>query len=92
MFGYKTEEVLETLAKSIDSAGNIMLYIENPIVPRSDIINRLFNVFKEGYKTRTSIVSQYAANEIALKSGTELVENLYKALKMKQILQWKVEC
>jgi KaiC/GvpD/RAD55 family RecA-like ATPase len=81
MFGYKTEEVLETLAKSIDSVGNIMLYIENPIAPRSDIINRLFNVCKEEYKTSTSIVSQYASDEIALKSGTQLVESLYKALK-----------
>jgi hypothetical protein len=36
---------------------------------------------RKNIKTRRSIISQYAANEIALKSGTQMVESLYKALK-----------
>jgi hypothetical protein len=81
MFGYKTEDVLETLEDSIESVDDILPYIKNTVGARSDIINRLFGIFKEENKTRTSIISQYAANEIALKSGTQMVGSLYQALK-----------
>jgi hypothetical protein len=81
MFAYKTHEVLEILEDSIESVDDILPYIKNTVGARSDIINRLFGIFKEKYKTKTFIISQYAANEIALKSGTQMVESLYYALK-----------
>jgi hypothetical protein len=73
MFGFKTSVVIELLDKSIRNIGDIVPYILDTTGEHGDnIVNRLFNVIKQ----KRSIVSEYAAIQLALALGPRWVENI----------------
>jgi hypothetical protein len=77
MFTFKTSEVLELLDQSIRIIGDVLPYIQGTIGDQSDnVVNRLFNVFKK----KRSIVSEYAATQLALAMGPLLIENISASL------------
>jgi hypothetical protein len=82
MFDFKTNEVVDKLDQSVRSVQDVLPYIQGTIGDQSNfVVNRLFNIFVENSKWKQSIVSEYAANQLAMKVGPILVANLVKALK-----------
>jgi len=80
MFCFKTQDVVALLDESIQAVHDVNQYIFGTVGIESKlVVNRLFNAYKG--KSNSTIVSEYAASELALKLGPRLVENLYQAIK-----------
>jgi len=80
MFRFTTREIVNLLNQSINSVAIFRPDIFFGVGLLSDaIINRLFNVYEE--KSNKTIVSEYAANEVARIQGPRLIEDLYDATK-----------
>ena len=82
MFLFKTATVIEYLDNSVAAVSDIMPYITGVIGDISNnVINRLFSHFYRpggiSQKARTTcIVSEWAASQLAMKGGPNLVKNL----------------
>jgi hypothetical protein len=83
MFGYPTAEVLRNIDDSLAFAGDIAQYIEGTLGNRSrSVVNRLIgSSHNQQSKTTTySILSDFAAGEIATKMGPALIRVLASAV------------
>ncbi|KAI3655568.1 hypothetical protein MP638_002633, partial [Amoeboaphelidium occidentale] len=82
MFQYKTATVMDDLERAIGAATDVVPYVTGTIGELSDrVVNRLFSHHENSQmKIRrtwsTSIVSEWAALELAMRHGPELVKNL----------------
>jgi hypothetical protein len=83
MFCLKTNEVVDLLDQSVEVIHDALPYIQGTIGDQSNfVVNRLFSIFKkEGSRTQRTIVSEYAASQLAMKMGRKLVENFYQTLR-----------
>ncbi|KAJ3338158.1 hypothetical protein HDU83_008293, partial [Entophlyctis luteolus] len=79
MFQFNTDRVRQLIGVSISATSNFMAYLLNTTGDRSnDVINRLFSCYIDpttGLKD-TLIISQYAAIQLAMNEGPELVKKI----------------
>jgi hypothetical protein len=81
MFFFKTATVIKYLTSSVAAVSDIMPYIKGTIGDQSNaVINRLFSHYfqldNNSNDRITCIVSEWAASQLAIKSGSDLVKNL----------------
>jgi len=79
-FHFKTQRVLELLQDSMKAVTDITAYLVGTKgILADDAVNRLFKIYEGALGP--SIVSEYAASELALKMGPRSIECLYESLK-----------
>jgi hypothetical protein len=80
MFFIPTKTVIESIEKSISHVQNVIPYIQGAVGDQSnDVVNRLFSASaKSGnsFSRQSSIISQFAALLLAIKSGPDLIRSL----------------
>jgi hypothetical protein len=82
MFALKTEQVVELVDDSVREIQDPLPYIKGTIGDQSNFaVNRLFNIYIEYSIWRQSIVSEYAAIQLAMKMGRLSVENFSKVVR-----------
>jgi hypothetical protein len=90
MFLYNTATVIDYLRRSVEAVSDIMPYIRGQIGDISNaVINRLFihfhNTIEISQTARfTRIVSEWAASQLAMKGGPDLVKNLAAFIRLER--------
>jgi hypothetical protein len=82
MFSLPTNVVVGLLDQSVSAVQDILPYIQGTIGDHSNfVVNRLFNIFQDNPFRNRSIVSEYAATQLAMRMGPILIENISQSLK-----------
>jgi hypothetical protein len=82
MFSLPTNVVVDLLDQSVRSVQDILPYIQGTFGYHSNVVvNRLFNMFQDKPFRNRSIVSEYAATQLAMRMGPILIENISESLK-----------
>jgi hypothetical protein len=80
MFDYPTSYVIEILLEAVESATDVNMYATGMIGGQSDhVINRLYSLHLVDSKRVARSISQYAAFQLALKLGPDLIVNLARS-------------
>jgi hypothetical protein len=78
MFSLKTGDVVKLLDRSVHLMGDVLPYIQDTIGDQSDnVLDLLLNSFNEKH----SIVSEYAATQLAVNKGSKPLPCFQKSLK-----------
>ena len=88
MFRFPNAVVIKRLSDSVAAVPDIMPYIKGSVGDPSDaVVNRLFSSYHKPFGPSknshyTSIVSAWAASELAMKGGPDLIRNLAATLRL----------